>query len=101
MNLQELRSKRESETLEFKESLGEWKEIVETVCAFANSKRGIILVGVRDNGEILVNKIKENTEPKVFPSISIEKVDDKEVIVIRVEESLRRQGFQKDGQINS
>ena len=37
MNLKELIAKGESETLEFKKSLSEWREIVETVSAFSNT----------------------------------------------------------------
>jgi len=42
--------KGESETLEFKESFG--REAIETVCAFANTKGGVLLVGVDDKGAI-------------------------------------------------
>jgi predicted HTH transcriptional regulator len=37
----------EGETLEFKESFAEEKEILETICAFSNSKGGRILIGRR------------------------------------------------------
>ena len=69
----------ESEILEFKESTGEWKEIIKTISAFANTRGGAVLVGISSKGEIsgvrigkrtiedLTNKIKENTDPKVFP----------------------------------
>ncbi|MGC8933079.1 MAG: helix-turn-helix domain-containing protein [Candidatus Methanodesulfokora sp.] len=40
--------KGESEELEFKKSLSEMKEILETVCAFANSHGGIVLIGIDD-----------------------------------------------------
>jgi Putative DNA-binding domain len=35
----------ESETVEFKQSTGETRKIVETVCAFANARRGTIRIG--------------------------------------------------------
>jgi len=38
MNPEKLISGGESETLEFKISTGEWKEITETVSAFANTR---------------------------------------------------------------
>jgi len=38
MNLKKLISQGESETLEFKKSTGEWKEIIETISAFANTR---------------------------------------------------------------
>ena len=40
----------ESETLEFKESFG--REAIETICAFANTKGGALLIGVNDKGDI-------------------------------------------------
>ncbi|MBU1766911.1 MAG: ATP-binding protein, partial [Candidatus Omnitrophica bacterium] len=48
-----LLSEDESETLEFKKSTGEWREIIETISAFANTGGGIILVGISDKGEVL------------------------------------------------
>ena len=72
----------ESETLELKRSLGELKEIVETVGAFANASGGTILVGLSPQKEIievrigtdtlesLANTIKQNTDPAALPSIS-------------------------------
>jgi len=40
----------ESVTLEFKQSFD--KETIETVCAFANTKGGQILIGITDPGQI-------------------------------------------------
>jgi len=40
MNIDKIIKAGESETLEFKKSTGEWKEIVETISAFANKKGG-------------------------------------------------------------
>jgi ATP-dependent DNA helicase RecG len=45
--------KKESENLEFKKSVGEWKEIVETVTAFFNTSGGRIIIGVSKSGEIV------------------------------------------------
>ena len=65
----------ESERVECKQSLGEWKEIVETCAAFATARGGIIYVGIASDGtpsgvqvgkgtlEDLANKIKLNTDP--------------------------------------
>ena len=94
-----LENKKESETLEFKKSVGEWKEIIETVSAFSNTREGEILVGINNNGEVkgieigkntfedLTNKIKENTDPKNYPHIITKTVNGKSVIVIEVKES--------------
>ena len=53
----------ESETLEFKKSTGEWKETIETISAFSN------------------------TDLKIHPRITIEKINDKSIIIIEVKES--------------
>ena len=91
--------KKESENLEFKKSVGEWKEIVETVAAFSNTSGGQIIVGVSKSGKIvgmeigkstiedLTNKIVTNTDPKIYPKIAAEKIGEKNVIVIEVNES--------------
>lgn len=86
-------------TIEFKKSTGEWKEIVEAVSAFANTDGGTIFVGISDSGkpvgigvgkgtiEDITNKIINNTEPKVYPYISIKKIKNKEVLAINVKKS--------------
>ena len=43
-------SKGESETIEFKESFND--EALETIGALSNAKGGIILVGVKDSGQV-------------------------------------------------
>lgn len=90
---------KESETLEFKESLSGWKEIIETISAFSNTKGGTILIGINDSGKIkgvdigkstledLANKIKENTDPKIYPHINTKVIDGKSIIIIDVKES--------------
>ncbi len=90
---------KESERIEFKNSTSEWKEIVETVCAFANTEGGRIYIGISPSGKItginigkdtiedITNKIINNTDPKIYPKISIQKINGKDVIVIEVKES--------------
>ena len=89
----------ESETLEFKQSLGEIREIIETAGAFANGQGGTIVIGVtnvgrvlgvdigKDTLEALANSIQQQTDPKVFPSIVVAEVEGKTVITLRIEES--------------
>ena len=97
MDLKDLIHKGESDTVELKKSVAEWKEIVETVSAFSNTKGGVIIVGVGNNGKIyginigkntiedLTNKVLTNTDPKIYPEITVSSVEDKKVIVIKVE----------------
>ena len=95
-------SRGESEEREFKEEVsGENKKsFLKTVCAFANGKGGVVLIGVVDNtGEIrgikgdvnkekdrLTNMIRDNVVPQ--PNIHIQncKFNGKHLIAIYVEE---------------
>ena len=93
------KNKNESETLEFKKSVGEWKEIIETISAFSNTRGGEILIGINNSGELkgveigkntfedLTNKIKENTDPKIYPRITIRIINNKTIMAIRIKES--------------
>lgn len=99
--------KGESEDIEFKESLGELKEIMETIVAFANKSGGKILVGVRDNGDIVgveigrgtlenfANNIINAIEPPIYPSISTIKVNDKTIVIIDVPSGTNKPYFYK------
>ena len=98
MNIIELINQGESETTEFKTSLAEWRDVVETISAFSNRNGGTIFIGVVDNCdiigvetgkktiEVLANQVKQNTDPVIYPSIRIEEIDEKPIIVINVEE---------------
>lgn len=89
----------ESTTIEWKQSLSEINEIIETAVAFANTEGGKIFVGVSKTGEVigvqigkgtienLVNKIGQHTDPKLHPKITIKKINGKEIIVMEVKES--------------
>jgi len=99
MDLKKIISQDESETVEFKKSLSESKEIIKTISAFANTKGGRIFIGVSNYGKVLgveigkdtmehlVNQITQNTDPKVQPHITVEKIDEKQIIIIKVKES--------------
>ena len=99
MDLGKIVLRGESDTLEFKESTGEWKEIIKIISAFANTKGGTVLIGINNSGKIygvdigkdtledLANKIKENTDPKIYPHIATKVMDGKSIIIIDVKES--------------
>jgi ATP-dependent DNA helicase RecG len=86
----------ESETTEFKENFD--KEAVETAVAFANTKGGVILIGISDKGEIKgiqigrstlknwTNQISQSTEPSIIPDILDNVIDKKHIVVIRIPE---------------
>ena len=84
----------ESLTLEFKSAFG--RETIETLCAFANTRGGQVLVGVTDAGEITgtplsketlqqwVNRVKGSTYPAVIPDAEIIPHGDKKVVGLSV-----------------
>ena len=86
----------ESETLEFKRSTGERREVVRSLCGMLNSRGGTVLIGVEDAGRIAGQMISDDTvahlvqeianiDPPVFPSIEqITVQGDRRVLAITV-----------------
>lgn len=87
--------------VEFKKSTNEiTKDVYDTVCSFSNREGGTIILGVKDNGEILgivpdaVDRMKKdfvttiNNRQKIYPPLYLQpeqySVDDKILIVIQV-----------------
>lgn len=99
INLNNVIGASESQTIEWKPSLSQMSDIIETVTAFANTNGGKLFVGVSNNGKVcgvtvgkatvetLSNKLAQHTEPKIQPSITIKKIAGKQVIVIEVNPS--------------
>ena len=95
--LLELIKKGENERVEFKEKFD--RETIETTVSFANTKGGIILIGVTDKSKIKgveigketlnnwVNRISQSTEPVVIPEINNYRIKDKNIVVITIKES--------------
>ena len=108
MNLKELIERGETQSLEFKESLGLKEEIGESLSAFLNSDGGTVIVGVSNNGgvhgvdigkntlEELANYIKRNTDPQVFPSVKVQEIGGKNIVIVEVEESAEKPVFFKN-----
>ena len=105
--LLKLIKKGENQKVEFKESLKLLNEIGETLSAFSNTCSGIILIGISDSGKIIgvsigkntieeiVNYIKRSTDPQIYPSIKVEKLEGKEIILVEVLESKEKPVFFK------
>ncbi len=95
-DIMELIKKNESDTIEFKENFD--KETIETAGAFANTRGGIILIGISDKGKIKgvqigketmnnwANQISQGTEPRIIPDIEQSKIDGKSVVIIQIKE---------------
>lgn len=103
---------KESETLEFKKSLAERKEILESLSAFSNTRGGEIWVGVEENKdgsvkkvvgvevkgrelENLGNEFRQNTDPVVYPSVELRELEGKQILVVSVEASPVKPVFAK------
>ena len=90
----------ETENIEFKKSTGEMKEGIISLCSMLNKhNNGILYFGVKNDGEIIGQNIGDNTlrdisqaiavhiKPQVIPTISLELLDDKNVIKVSAEGS--------------
>lgn len=94
-----LPSQGEGETVEFKRSVAELEQVVETVAALANTRGGVVLIGVGPTGEVIgvdvgqitgeriANRITGNTDPVIYPSVQVVDVDGRKVFAITVAES--------------
>ena len=104
----DLIKKGESETIEFKETPKLNNEIGEVISAFSNTKGGTILIGVSDSGNVvgvtigkntiedLAGYIKRNTDPKIYPSIKVEDMENKKIVFIEIPENKEKPVFFKN-----
>lgn len=88
----------ENEVVEFKQDLPKNTEaIAKTAVAFANTFGGTIFLGVTDNAEIVGfsdpkgeervrNILRTHCEPPINPSIEIKQLQDKPILLVRIEE---------------
>jgi len=95
-DLMELINQDESETLEFKESYDH--ETVETAGAFANTRGGLILVGVRSRDVIVgatitnetikdwANQISQVSEPTLIPDVQSTDIKGGTVVIISIKD---------------
>lgn len=106
--LEQLIAKGEGVQFDFKQSINNQKKIARTLAAFANNRGGKLLVGVRDNGEILGCDTEEEMfmiyeaaehfcEPPIDVTFTIyETVDDLSVLEAEIKNSLRKPHFAMD-----
>ncbi|MFQ5627116.1 MAG: RNA-binding domain-containing protein [bacterium] len=100
--IQKLAIQGEGQKVEFKRSMAELETIVRAITAFANADGGVVLLGVRDSGEVigveigdqtkerLSAAITDATDPIIYPVIEMITVEGKTVIAIKVEASENR-----------
>lgn len=63
--LQKIIQEGESQCIEFKKSTSQLKAAAETVCAFLNSKGGIVLIGVDGKGQLIGLNVSDNTHQEI------------------------------------
>ncbi|HJH30666.1 MAG TPA: ATP-binding protein [Methanosarcinaceae archaeon] len=95
MNLQDLIKTGESSTVEFKEKFDE--RTIESAIAFANTKGGIIFIGISDKNNIIgitigketlnkwTNQISQTTDPRIIPELEKIEVDRKNVVAVKIQ----------------
>ena len=82
MKLEELLTRPEGKTLEFKQDLSSPRNILKTLTAFANTAGGVLLIGIKDGSravlgvanpldeeERLCNLIADSIDPRLAPSV--------------------------------
>ena len=93
-SLNNLIKQTEGQNLEFKRRLSE--ELGKSICSFANTNDGIILVGISDNKQTLgveekdeqkIASIAHTCKPSIYPRIERIKTGDKTVFVVKVNQN--------------
>lgn len=95
--LEELLSKNEGKTLEFKENSQSLQKIIQTIIAFANTAGGILLIGVKNETkevvglsnilqeeEKIANAIADSVSPLLIPSLQFCSFRDRDILIINV-----------------
>ncbi len=92
----------EGVTLEYKRKVNKPEKIAKEICAFANTKGGVLIIGLDDDGTIVGIK-SEKTEidiveqtcsfylrPIVTPEIQIFEIDGKDLLCVTIQEGSRK-----------
>lgn len=63
--IKQLITEGESTNLEFKTTTAKLKNACETLCAFANAKGGMVLIGVKDDGSVIGQEVTDSTRVEI------------------------------------
>ena len=69
VELTQLVSQGESDTLEFKKSLIQLKPAMETLCGFLNAKGGSVIIGANQQGKLIGSEVSDNTRQEIAREI--------------------------------
>jgi len=101
-DLKKLILKKEGQQLEWKSTLPDAFRLARTLVAFANTSGGVVLVGVKDNGEVcgVASELRELTilqkavelhiEPELRIAYESVLINDKRVLAVHVDESSQK-----------
>ena len=95
-NIENIVQQGENQSVEFKHSFNE--DVIETLCAFANTKGGTVYLGINDNKKISgitvgketiqqwINEIKNKTEPFLLADAEIINYHTKQIVALSIAE---------------
>jgi len=104
--IKKLISQGEGECLDFKQEITGIQKIAKTIVAFANTKGGKLLIGVKDNGKVIGARVEEEKymirgaaesfcKPPVDVHFLVETSEGKTVLVAEIPESERKPHYAK------
>ncbi|MDR1543312.1 MAG: putative DNA binding domain-containing protein [Prevotellaceae bacterium] len=96
-NIPDILHRGEGISVEFKTSFND--EVIETLCAFANTEGGMVYVGVNDDRKVAgvtlaqesvqkwINEIKNKTQNQIVPNVEVLEIEHKNVVVFCISEN--------------
>ena len=99
----------EGQQVEYKTSLQEIHQTIETLCAFAHARGGTVLIGIKDDRTVvgvsigantlenMANELQRNTQPPLSPTIDVVQIDDRSVIALNIAAAPQSQFYQAYG----
>lgn len=100
-------SKGESDVLDFKQTISDATKIAKTMVSFANHKGGVLLIGVKDNGEIAGIRSEDEKymidmaggfycKPEIRPEIREWELGSKTVLEVHIPEGKHKPYYARD-----